>query len=508
MGVCARSAVQLRGRVGVLIAVIATFVAAPAVLVEARASDRQAAHGAPVLVIAGVAVFDPDAGFLPDRTVVVHGDRIIDVVSGSYAPPRDARVVDGRGHYLLPGLWDAHVHYHFTPGLDHESMAKLFLVNGITSVRDTGGHLEALAPARAAAAEPGAAAPRLYVAGPLLDDANRVYAGTAAGFPDIATGLSGPAAAAVAIDDLARQDVDLIKTYELVTPEVFGALIERAADRGLSVTAHIPLAMDGLDVAASGIRGMEHLRNIELACARDHAALLEQRRALLANPEGLPGWALRRDIHAAQRQIAFETEDPARCAEVIAALAEHRVFQTPTLTITSGDVARLFADPAWRETFDYLPHAVGESWRQSAAERLQTEPAPLAVMHTRWAVSMLPRLHAAGVPIMAGTDTPIGLLTPGFSLHEELRMLVEAGMPAQAVLVSATLRPAEFLGIEAESGTIAPGRYADLLLLDADPLADIRNTRRIQAVVRGGRLFDRAALDDLLGELEQAGRAP
>jgi imidazolonepropionase-like amidohydrolase len=112
------------------------------------------------------------------------------------------------------------------------------------------------------------------------------------------------------------------------------------------------------------------------------------------------------------------------------------------------------------------------------------------------------------VPIMAGTDTPIGLLTPGFSLHEELRMLVEAGMPAQAVLVSATLRPAEFLGIEAESGTIAPGRYADLLLLDADPLADIRNTRRIQAVVRGGRLFDRAALDDLLGELEQAGRAP
>jgi len=460
------------------------------------------------LVIAGVAVFDPQTGFQPDRHVLVRGERIVEVATTASAPPSGARVIDGRGLFLLPGLWDAHVHYDFSPGLDHEAMARLFLVNGITSVRDTGGHLPALAAARAAAAEPGAAAPRLYVAGPLLDDANRVYAGTEPGFPDIATGLPGVEAAVAAVDRLAASGVDLIKTYELVSPEVFGALIERAAVHQLPVTAHIPLSMDGLDVAASGIRGMEHLRNLELACARDHAALLAERRRLLANPAGLPGWALRRDIQAAPRQIAFETEHPARCAEVIAALAEHRVFQTPTLTITSGDAARLFADPAWRQTFDYLPHAVGQAWRQSATERLQRPPAALAAAHTRWAVSMIPRLHAAGVPIMAGTDTPIGLLTPGFSLHEELRMLVEAGMPARAALVAATLRPAEFLGIESDFGTVAPGKVADLLLLDADPLADIRNTRRIRAVIRGGALFDRAALDRLLDELATAGRAP
>jgi imidazolonepropionase-like amidohydrolase len=462
----------------------------------------------PVLIIAGAAVFDPQAGFLPDRHVLVRGERIVEVAAAPIAPPPQARVIDGRGLFLLPGLWDAHVHYDFTPGLDHRAMARLFLVNGITSVRDTGGHLAALAPARTAAAEPGAAAPRLYVAGPLLDDANRVYAGTEPGFPDIAMGLTGVDAAVAEVDRLAASGVDLIKTYELVSPEVFRALIARAASHGLPVTAHIPLSMDGLDVATSGIRGMEHLRNLELACARDHAALLAERQRMLANPAGLPGWALRRDIHAAQRQIAFETEDAARCAEVIAALAEHRVFQTPTLTITSGDAARLFADPVWRRSFDYLPHAVGEAWRQSATERLQRPPAALAIAHTRWAVSMIPRLHAAGVPLMVGTDTPIGLLTPGFSLHEELRMLVEAGMPAQAVLVAATLRPAEFLGIEADFGTVAPGKVADLVLLDADPLADIRNTRRIRAVIRGGALFDRAALDGLLDELAAAGRAP
>jgi hypothetical protein len=266
--------------------------------------------------------------------------------------------------------------------------------------------------------------------------------------------------------------------------------------------------MDGLEVAASGIHGMEHLRNLELACARDHARLLEERRALLANPRGLPGWALRRDIHAAQRQVAFSGEDPERCATVIAALAEHRVFQTPTLTITSGDVARLFGDSAFAATFGYLPHAVASAWCKTATERLQAPPAELAIAHTRWAVSMVPRLAAAGVPIMAGTDTPIGLLTPGFSLHEELRMLVEAGLSARDVLVSATRTPAQFLGLEDELGAIAPGRLADLVLLDADPLADIRNTRRIQAVIRGGALYDRAALDRMLDELAQAGRAP
>ncbi len=460
------------------------------------------------LVIQGVAVFDADAGFLPDRTVVIRDGRIAKVLAGRPQQPSDATVIDGRGRYLIPGLWDAHVHYDFTPGLDHVAMAKLFLVNGITSVRDTGAHLSGLADARAAAAEPDAMAPRLFIAGPLLDDENRIYAGAAPGFPDISQGVAGASAAAAVVDALAADGVDLLKTYELVTPEVFHALIGRAKLHDLPVTAHIPLSMDGLAVAASGIRGMEHLRNLELACARDHEALLRERVRLLENPDGLPGSELRRRIHAAQRQVAFETEDAERCAAVIAALAEHRVYQTPTLTITSGDAERLFAEAAWRATFDYLPHAVGASWRQMAAERLQTPPAPLAVAHTRWAGSMVPRLHAAGVPIMAGTDTPIGLLTPGFSLHEELRMLVAAGMPNAAVLVSATLRPAQFLGIEDQLGTIEPGKLADLVLLDANPLADIAHTRRIHAVIRGGRLFDRAALDQLLAELALDGQAP
>ncbi len=167
-------------------------------------------------------------------------------------------------------------------------------------------------------------------------------------------------------------------------------------------------------------------------------------------------------------------------------------------------MARLPAQPAYRDTFDLLPEVVREAWHREAERRLSAPPATLAEAHTRWAVAMVPRLYAAGVPIMAGTDTPIGLLTPGFSLHEELRMLVEAGMPPAAVLVAATRRPAEFLGREDDLGTIEPGRLADLVLLAANPLTDIRNTRSIEAVMRGGRLFDRAALDALAAAL----RAP
>lgn len=454
-------------------------------------------------VIRPVAVFDGVDAFVPDQAVVVRGERIIAVQAASAPLPAGAREVDGDHGFLLPGLWDAHVHYDFVPGLDHRTMSTLFLINGITSVRDTGGHLETLAEARAAAAPAGAAAPRLFVAGPLLDAENRVYAGAAPGFPDIADGLTR-ANAEQAIDALAAAEVDLIKTYELVDPALFQILIDRAAHHGLPVTAHIPLSMDGLEVAASGIRGMEHLRNLELACSRDHAELLAERLRMLQNPTGAPGWQLRRDIHAAQRLRAFTSEDSVRCASLIAALAQHGVFQTPTLTITSADVARLPAQPVYRDTFELLPEVVREAWHREADRRLSAPPAALAEAHTRWAVAMVPRLYAAGVPIMAGTDTPIGLLTPGFSLHEELRMLVEAGMPPAAVLVAATRRPAEFLGRENDLGAVAPGRLADLVLLSANPLIDIRNTRRITAVMRGGRLFDRNALDALAATL----RAP
>lgn len=501
----ARSAVR---RCGTVLALLAVVGGGPAHAASGSSRNDAATDRAPDLAIVGARVFDADTGFVPGRIVLVRGERITAVLTDPGTVPEGTTRVDGSGRYLIPGLWDAHVHYGFTPGLDHETLGRLFLLNGITSVRDTGGHLIALADARAAAAQPSAAAPRLFVAGPLLDHTNRIYAGTAPGFPDIAAGVDTPAAAAREVDALAARGVDLLKTYELVTPAVFRALLARAAHHGLPVTAHVPLAMDGLEVAASGIRGMEHLRNLELACAREHARLLEARLAALANPEGLPGHELRRRIHAEQRAVAFATEDPARCAAVIAALARHRVFQSPTLTITSGDAARLFADPAWRATFDYLPHAVGSAWHTTAAERLQTPPAPLAVAHTRWAMAMIPRLHAAGVPIMAGTDTPIGLLTPGFSLHEELRMLAEAGLPPRDVLLAATRRPAEFLGLQDRLGSIAPGQLADLVLLDADPLADIRNTRRVHAVVRGGVLFDHAALDALRAELLRAGAAP
>lgn len=437
------------------------------------------------LVITNVTVIDPLDGRRPGMDVRVEDDRIVSIAPAADAPPEGVTVLDGQGRYLLPGLWDAHVHLTFFPEIDVATFSRAALRWGITSLRDTGIPLERMAEARAVAAR--MPAPNLYLAGPLVDGTPLVYDGANRFRPAIGVETSTVAESVAMVEHVADAGADLIKAYEILTPAQFRAIVEAAHARGLPVTAHPPLQLTMDEVIDAGVDEFQHLRNVELACSREADALYEARVRTFRERDGeTDGGALRSSIHAAQRLRAYATYDEARCDAVIRRLAEARVHQTPTLALATFRTIARHEDAAWRAGFEVLGPEAAARWRADAIAQTGVAPSPTQLGLRDFGFMILPRMAAAGVPIVAGTDSPIGFLTPGESLHEELDMLVATGLTPLEAITAATLTPARLLGVDADHGRVAPGQMADLLLLDADPLDEIRNTRRIHRVIRAG----------------------
>ena len=444
----------------------------------------------PELVIHGVTIIDAVNGVRENRTVVVDEGRITMVAEGDVSI--DAlESVDGAGHYLIPGLWDFHVHLTYDERLT-AAMPGLFLNYGITSIRDTGGPLESVLPVVEALRAEGATAPRVFFAGPLLDGADVVYDGENNALLGIANPDVETARANVA--RIADAGVDFLKVYEMVSPEVFEALVAEAEARGLPMDGHVPLSMRARDVGPR-VQSLEHLRNIELDCASDPEALLAKRRQRLRNPDRVPGAQLRSSLHALQRLAAVAAYDEGECDDVISAMST--TIQVPTLRLNALVLQPPFDRPDWDILLDKLPPGIEQSWRTTTESRRGAEQGGDDTFAT-WSLSLVERMHRAGVPIGAGTDTPISFAAPGYSLHSELEMLVRAGLSPLEALRSATVRPAEFFGMASEMGTVEEGRLADLVLLSQNPLDDIANTRTIEAVVSKGVLLSRDALDALV----------
>jgi len=434
------------------------------------------------LAFEGVTVVDAVSGRRPDQRVVVSGDRLVFVGPMDADAPEAARTIDGRGRFLMPGLWDAHVHFVYEPELT-EAMPELFLRYGVTSVRDTGGDLDQLVALRTRWAATGRATPRFFLSGPLLDGRLVVYDGATPAQPRLGTSVPDADRARAVVAELARRGADFIKIYELVSPEVFDALVSAARARRLPIAAHVPLSLTA-DVAGPRVDSMEHLRNVELACASDWADLLATRRERLRAFSLGRGYALRRGLHEAQRLPAIAAYDAARCAEVLASL--QTTMQVPTLRLNAFNRSRPDREPVWQEATAGLPAPVRARWAGAAAE-LGAAEGELDPRFADWSLRLVGLMRRAGVPLAAGTDTPIKLAIPGESLHRELELLVASGLSEREALAAATLAPARFFGLEAEMGAVAVGQRADLVLLTADPLEEIRHTRAIEGVVSKGR---------------------
>ena len=432
------------------------------------------------LAIINATLIDAVGGERRGQTVLVANGKIV-AVHDAGIPFESLATLDGTGKFLIPGLWDMHVHITYEPELT-ELMPELFLSYGITSVRDTGGLLDNLLPEVRRWRAAKATAPRIFFSGPLLDGTRVVYNGQAV--PEIGIANPTPEVAIANIALLKSAGVDFVKTYELVTPDVFKALTSAARDAGLPIASHVPLMMSATD-AGPMVDSMEHLRNVELACAGNAQELLEARVTSLNAPTSEPGISLRRGIHTEQRPIAINNYDQISCNEVIQAL--RKTIQVPTLRLNTSALYQPYDRPDWQEAVSHLPEDAEQRWLSTGKQWSERRPS-LETQTGEFSLSLVRQMHRAGVPIGAGTDTPIGSALPGYSLHTELERLVEAGLRPIEALAAATLVPARFVRKEQEMGEIKTGFVADLVLLDKNPMTDITNSRSINTVISKGKI--------------------
>lgn len=439
--------------------------------------------------IRNVTTIDAVNGARVKQTVIFDGDEITYAGPAETAPQVE-NTIDATGRFLIPGLWDMHVHLtydeRFTP-----IMPASFLRYGVTSVRDTGGLLSNLLPVVEKLRSPEILAPRIYFSGPLLDGEYVVYDGDSA--PEIGTQILTAEQAAATVAGLSEAGANFIKIYEMVSPAVFDALVAAAARHNLPIAAHVPLALTA-SRAGPSIGSMEHIRNVELDCASDWETLHETRKKLLLNNTQLSGYALRSSLHELQRIPAVQDLDEDRCKHVLSTLAE--TIQVPTARLNTIALNPVFEREDWPEALRFMPEEIREAWR-GTPDWLPADKAQRDTTFARYTMSMIGRFKRSGVPIGAGTDTPIARAIPGYSLLNELEILVDAGLTPLEALESATVRPAEFLSLQHELGTIEVGSRADLVLLEANPLDDINNLRRIEKVVSRGQLVPASVLSGM-----------
>jgi imidazolonepropionase-like amidohydrolase len=442
------------------------------------------------LLIRHVAVVDVEHGVtVPDQAVASRGEKIVAVGSDTAVTQAwdSARQVEGSGRFLIPGLWDMHVHFGGGPALIEENKAllPLYVAYGITTVRDCSGDLaDEVLRWRGAIAAGTLLGPTLLSSGPKIEGIRPVWKGT------LETGSEADVDAAIA--KLVALRVDFVKiTDSTLRPELFLYAVRRARAAGLRVSGHIPMADTVGQAVDAGISSIEHLSYAYKAGVKDEAQIAAQ----------FGAGTLTRAEAQARLDAGF---DAATAMQAYRNLRDHGVYVTPTLQIErtlayldsedhSHDPFLAYIGPGLRATYQ---------WRIDRAAR--ATPAEVAARHREYeqTAAVLAMLQQAGVTIMAGTDA--GFLNsfdyPGLGLHQELQMYVQKGLTPAEALRSATRAGAAWFGRLDQFGAVAPGRQADLVLLERNPLEDITATQAIQAVILRGRLEDRAALDALLAQ--------
>ncbi|MCZ2148129.1 MAG: amidohydrolase family protein [Bryobacterales bacterium] len=416
------------------------------------------------LAIANVTVIDGTGK--PARqgmTVVVTGDHITAISPTRQARlPEGTRTVDGARKFLVPGLWDMHVH-------------------GAARPDDMWGPPDANA-WRAEHAAPGQLSPAVFLASPIVDGPKPVFPTSIA----VANAEQGRAF-------VARQKgrgADFIKVPSLLPRDAFPAIADEASKRHIPFAGHVPGSVRASEASDAGIRSIEHLTMVALSCSSREDDLFEK----LQGGSGQ---------NAAEAQ-AYGSFDESKAKALFARFVRNGMWQCPTLSVLRsvsllGNRAELGKDCRWK----YIPKGRRQRWAPRGDFRWKDEDAAYwerGRRNFRGGMDLVGRMHRAGGAILAGTDTPNPYVYPGFTLHDELELLVQAGLPPQEALQSATRKAAEFIGQSEIRGTIEAGKIADSVLLDRYPLAGIGNTRLIRAVVLHGKLLERVTLDRMLEE--------
>ncbi len=431
--------------------------------------------------------------------MLISGDRIIGV--GRHLPvPRGAVEVDLTGKFVIPGLADMHAH-----SLGDERVSPpLYLANGLTMIREMAGTNPQLYAWRDQIETGTLLGPRMVVASQIIDGDPTLWD------PNLLQVLvvNDESGARAAVRQVKSEGADFVKVYSRLSTTAYRAILDEARTLGLTVHGHGPDSLTAKEVSNAGQRSIEHIHSLGLAVSTREADVRRMVREISVKTGDYNAWF--RQMHPIE-WIAAHTFSQARAADVFGTLRRNRTRVTPTLTmhrvLDMPDYTAM--DPALSKYVGAGEIAVYDYALETlyAANRTAEE---ISHQHQMWAwrQRFVRELFAHEVPILAGTDTGTPYSVPGFALHDELEHLVNAGATSRQALYAATVEPAKFLGLAADLGTVEPRKIADLVVLDADPLKDIRNTRKIHSVVTRGRVISPAQRQRMLADVEAAVKEP
>ena len=470
---------------------------AMAVATVVAAAPLSAAPAPADLIIRHATIIDVARGrTIADQAVAVRNGDIIAVGADRAIARRVSarQSVDAAGKFVMPGLWDMHVHFGGQELIDeNEALLPVYIAFGVTTVRDCAEDIsDSVIRWRSEVAAGSLLGPTIFTSGPKLEGYKPIWKGT------IEVGT--PAEVDAALDRLQSMKVDFVKiTDNTLKPEIFEYAVKAAKERGLKTSAHTPFALTIEQAAKDGLSSVEHLDYLIKAGSPREAAIGAD-------------YVAKKLTYGEASDKFVETFDAGYAKGEYARLKKLGIYVTPTLNMSRilayldredhrSDAGLALVGPGLRKTYD---------WRVERAAK--STPAQVEARHREYelSVKVLPMLRDAGIPILAGTDT--GYLNsfnyPGIGLHDELQRYVEAGLTPREALASATQTGPKFLGHADRYGSVAKGKAADILILDANPLQDISATRTIRGVVTKGRWLDRTALDQLLKTAtEKAARA-
>jgi imidazolonepropionase-like amidohydrolase len=441
---------------------------------SANASTSKTSASANIYAITDVGVIDVEKGIaVPGQTVIVVDDRIDKIgAQGNVDIPKQVVIINGRGLYLMPGLVDAHVHY-----FDAPVFGRLLIANGVLLVRDTGMPNEYILPLRDELNSGKTLGPELITTGAILDGDPPII-------PSISVGIKTPEQGRTEVRKQAEAGVDMIKTYSRLDKDVFLAIVDEAKKQNLKVVAHLPESIYIEDAAMAGLGSNEHFNGFEKVIAK-----------LLGEPVNLTFTGQASDAGYFQR---LDEVNPQELQAVYQRIHASGMTICPTVvTFKTLTNMELF----WSGNFphsEYISLGVTNLWK-SLWTRQQNLP---DFIWKNW-MRMVVDLNKAGVPLMIGTDLMLPGIIPGYSVHEEMMIWQEAGIPPADILRSATIVPAQFMGLGDRLGSVSEGKIASMVLVRANPLEDINNAQQIESLFMRGKYFSREDLDQLLDEAKE-----
>ena len=460
---------------GSLIVCALACVVAPIIMTASlEGADSQTKPGGFAFVHATV-IDGTGAAAKRNQTILISEDRITAVgPSGKVRIPRGARSFDATGRFLIPGLWDAHVHTRYE-GIDH---FRLLIANGITSARNMSApweYLPEILRLREQIAKGDRIGPRLLTAGPLLDGPGTVRAATN-------VVVNNPDEARQAVRRVKSEGADFVKVYNLLNRESFFAIAAEAKAEGLPFAGHVPFVIKADEASDAGQLSIEHMDMIVRAASVGAEEISQQLQD--------------------RRPASVTSLDLGKLSALADRLKRNQTAVVPTLSSywTKVEWFSQHSVPGGGDSFRYIPPAYPEVWKQAQPPRISFDD--LRRLYEQCLIAVR-ELNKRGVTILAGTDLGQAFLVPGFSLHDELSLLANAGLSNMDVLQAATRNPARAFGLTGQ-GTIERGMRADLVFLDANPLENIDNTRKIRMVVARGRVLSRSDLDAMMSDIQHA----